>query len=107
MAVAANTVATMSDDEHRRQLRRALSTLSPGRAEAVLLHDALGYDLAEVASMTSSTEAAVQSRLVRGRRDLQERFPFGGDEALGLGERGEQHQARLRSARVVERGDDS
>lgn len=56
-----------------RQLRRALSTLSPGRAEAVLLHDALGYDLAEVAKMTSSTEAAVQSRLVRGRRDLQER----------------------------------
>jgi RNA polymerase sigma-70 factor (ECF subfamily) len=57
-----------------RQLRRALSTLSPGRAEAVLLHDALGYDLAEVARMTSSTEAAVQSRLVRGRRDLQERL---------------------------------
>jgi RNA polymerase sigma-70 factor (ECF subfamily) len=57
-----------------RQLRVALATLSPGRAEAVLLHDALGYDLTEVAALTSSTEAAVQSRLVRGRRDLQERL---------------------------------
>lgn len=57
-----------------RQLRAALATLSPGRAEAVLLHDALGYDLTEVAALTSSTEAAVQSRLVRGRRDLQERL---------------------------------
>jgi RNA polymerase sigma-70 factor, ECF subfamily len=58
-----------------RQLRAALATLSPGRAEAVLLHDALGYDLSEVAALTSSTEAAVQSRLVRGRRDLLERMP--------------------------------
>jgi RNA polymerase sigma-70 factor, ECF subfamily len=57
-------------------LRSALATLSPGRAEAVLLHDALGYDLAEVAELTSSTQAAVQSRLVRGRRDLSERLPF-------------------------------
>lgn len=57
-----------------RQLRVALATLSPGRAEAVLLHDAFGYDLPEVAALTNSTEAAVQSRLVRGRRDLQERM---------------------------------
>jgi RNA polymerase sigma-70 factor (ECF subfamily) len=57
-----------------RQLRGALATLSPGRAEAVLLHDAFGYDLAEVAALTSSSEAAVQSRLVRGRRDLAERL---------------------------------
>lgn len=57
-----------------RQLRVALATLSPGRAEAVLLHDAFGYDLSEVAALTNSTEAAVQSRLTRGRRDLQERM---------------------------------
>lgn len=55
-------------------LRSALATLSPARAEAVLLHDALGYDLKEVATLTQSTESAVQSRLVRGRRDLAERF---------------------------------
>jgi RNA polymerase sigma-70 factor (ECF subfamily) len=57
-----------------RQLRVALATLSAGRAEAVLLHDAFGYDLSEVAALTNSTEAAVQSRLVRGRRDLHERM---------------------------------
>jgi RNA polymerase sigma-70 factor, ECF subfamily len=57
-----------------KQLRAALATLSPGRAEAVLLHDALGYDLGEVAALTNSTEAAVQSRLSRGRRDLAERL---------------------------------
>lgn len=68
-----DTERALEARDHLRQLRRALSTLSPGRAEAVLLHDALGYDLAEVAQMTNSTEAAVQSRLVRGRRDLQER----------------------------------
>lgn len=56
-------------------LRTALATLSPGRAEAVLLHDAFGYDLGEVAELTNSTAAAVQSRLVRGRKDLSERVP--------------------------------
>lgn len=57
-----------------RHLRAALATLAPARAEAVLLHDAFGYDLSEVAALTGSSEAAVQSRLSRGRRDLQERL---------------------------------
>jgi RNA polymerase sigma-70 factor, ECF subfamily len=57
-------------------LRTALATLSPGRAEAIILHDALGYDVSEVAALTQSTEAAVQSRLSRGRRDLAERIPL-------------------------------
>ena len=70
-----DTERALEARDELRQLRRALATLSPGRAEAVLLHDALGYDLSEVAKMTSSSEAAVQSRLVRGRRDLQERLP--------------------------------
>ncbi len=60
-------------DELKR-LRLALSTLSPMRAETILLHDALGYDLSEVAALTHSSEAAVQSRLSRGRRDLVERL---------------------------------
>ncbi len=66
--------STLEARDELRQLRVALATLSPGRAEAVLLHDAFGYDLSEVAALTNSTEAAVQSRLVRGRRDLQERM---------------------------------
>ncbi len=55
-----------------RQVRGLLAQLSPGRAEAVLLHDAFGYDLNEVAALTSSSPAAVQSRLARGRKDLAE-----------------------------------
>jgi DNA-directed RNA polymerase specialized sigma24 family protein len=47
----------------------------------VLLHDAFGYDLSEVAALTSSTEAAVQSRLARGRRDLQERMALASKKA--------------------------
>jgi RNA polymerase sigma-70 factor (ECF subfamily) len=78
-----DTVRALEARDDLRQLRRALSTLSPGRAEAVLLHDALGYDLAEVARMTSSSEAAVQSRLVRGRRDLQERLSLAGPRGKG------------------------
>jgi RNA polymerase sigma-70 factor, ECF subfamily len=69
-----DTERALEARDELRQLRTALASLSPGRAEAVLLHDAFGYDLAEVAALTHSTEAAVQSRLVRGRRDLQERM---------------------------------
>jgi RNA polymerase sigma-70 factor (ECF subfamily) len=60
-------------DELRR-LRAALATLSSGRAEALLLHDAMGYGVAEVAALTDSSEAAVLSRLTRGRRDLLQRL---------------------------------
>jgi RNA polymerase sigma-70 factor (ECF subfamily) len=78
-----DTERALEARDELRQLRRTLATLSPGRAEAVLLHDALGYDLSEIAKMTGSSEAAVQSRLVRGRRDLQERLP-----PLGRGKEG-------------------
>lgn len=70
----ANPERTLEARDELRRLREALATLSPARAEAVLLHDAFGYELAEVAALTSSSEAAVQSRLSRGRRDLQERM---------------------------------
>jgi RNA polymerase sigma-70 factor (ECF subfamily) len=55
-----------------RQVRSLLAQLSPGRAEAVLLYDAFGYDLNEVAALTGSSPTAVQSRLARGRKDLAE-----------------------------------
>jgi RNA polymerase sigma-70 factor (ECF subfamily) len=57
-----------------RRLRIALAAMPEGRAEAVLMHDVLGYDLAEVAALSDSTVAAVQSRLVRGRKELLERM---------------------------------
>jgi RNA polymerase sigma-70 factor (ECF subfamily) len=57
----------------RRRVERlliALSTVNRARAEAVVLHDILGHDLAEIARLTGTTVAAAQSRLVRGRKEV-------------------------------------
>lgn len=43
-------------------------------AESFVLHDVLGHSLREVAQLTGASEAAVQSRLSRGRRQLHERI---------------------------------
>jgi RNA polymerase sigma-70 factor (ECF subfamily) len=53
-------------------LREELGRLAEGRAKALVLHDVLGYQLKEIAEADGTTVAAVQSRLVRGRRDLEE-----------------------------------
>ncbi len=55
------------------RLRAELADMSPARAEALLLHDVLGHDLAEIAAITGVSIAAAQSRLVRGRRELMNR----------------------------------
>ncbi len=54
------------------RLRAALASLSPEKAETILLHDMLGHDLSEVAKLTGVTVAAAQSRLVRSRRELRD-----------------------------------
>jgi len=59
------------DIEH---VRGVLASMSPARAEALLLHDVLGHDLAEIAALTGVSLAAAQSRLVRGRHKLHERL---------------------------------
>jgi RNA polymerase sigma-70 factor (ECF subfamily) len=59
--------------ETRRRVERlltALSMVNRQRAEAVVLHDVLGHDLAEIAGLTGVTVAAAQSRLVRGRKEV-------------------------------------
>jgi RNA polymerase sigma-70 factor (ECF subfamily) len=59
--------------EMRRRVERllsALSTVNRSRAEAVVLHDILGHDLAEIAGLTGVSVAAAQSRLVRGRKEV-------------------------------------
>jgi RNA polymerase sigma-70 factor (ECF subfamily) len=61
----------------RSTLRRVLMHLDKidsAKAWAYVLHDVCGYDLQEIAEITKSTVAAVQSRLVRGRRELRERI---------------------------------
>jgi RNA polymerase sigma-70 factor (ECF subfamily) len=51
-------------------LQSALARVNRERAEAVVLHDLLGHDLAEIAQLTGVSVAAAQSRLVRGRREV-------------------------------------
>jgi RNA polymerase sigma factor (sigma-70 family) len=52
------------------QLVGALSSVNRGRAQAIILHDIMGHDLAEVARLTGLSVAATQSRLVRGRNEV-------------------------------------
>jgi RNA polymerase sigma-70 factor (ECF subfamily) len=56
------------------RLRGLLSEISPDQAEAVVLHDLMGHALAEIATITGVSIAAAQSRLVRGRKELQARL---------------------------------
>jgi len=71
--VAEDTRTPERAAETRRRVERllsALSTVNRARAEAVVLHDILGHDLAEIATLTGVTVAAAQSRLVRGRKEV-------------------------------------
>lgn len=52
------------------RIRQKLSGLDEDKTYAFLLHDVLGFDLAEIAEITGVTVAAAQKRLVRGRREV-------------------------------------
>jgi RNA polymerase sigma-70 factor (ECF subfamily) len=53
---------------------RHISTVDEDKAWTYVLHDVCGYDLKEIAQITSVSVAAAQSRLVRGRREVHERI---------------------------------
>ena len=63
------------------RVRRELSGMNPDRSEVMLLHDMLGKDLSEIAVLMNISVAAAQSRLVRGRKELEQRLLVGSAEA--------------------------
>jgi RNA polymerase sigma-70 factor (ECF subfamily) len=55
------------------QLQHLLATMRPEHARTLLLHDALGHELSEIAVLMGVSVAAAQSRLVRGRKEFLRR----------------------------------
>lgn len=64
-------------------VRGVLANMRKELAEAVVLHDVIGHDLAETAAMTRVSLAAAQSRLVRGRKELLRRVQLRLDRRQG------------------------
>ena len=61
------------------RVRIYLAEMDWGRAATLFLHDVLGHELSEISVLMGVSVAAAQSRLVRGRRELQERLSKGSD----------------------------
>ena len=63
------------------RIREKIEVLEPQKAYTFLLHDVLGFDLQEIATITGVTVAAAQKRLVRGRRDVHNELARDGELA--------------------------
>ena len=61
-------------DREFQRLRTELVRMKSERAEALLLNDMLGHELSEMAVLLGVSVSTAQSRLARGRQELQERL---------------------------------
>lgn len=68
-----------------RRAARALSRLSADQREAIVLHVLQGFTMEEVAAMQGVTEAAVKSRVLRGREKLRRHYRRQGRGESGPG----------------------
>lgn len=64
-----------------RRIESLLAQIDPKKSWTFVLHDVHGYNLAEIAEITGGSLAAVQSRLVRARKDLHARIGESSDLA--------------------------
>ncbi|MDB4997372.1 MAG: polymerase, sigma-24 subunit, subfamily [Myxococcaceae bacterium] len=71
------------------RVREHLDAIDPVKAWTVMLHDVCGYDLQEIASITDVSVAAAQSRLVRGRGELNARIEADAELTELLSSKGE------------------
>jgi RNA polymerase sigma-70 factor (ECF subfamily) len=60
--------------EERELIRLALRSVPREQREAIILHEVLGLQVAEIAAIQKVTLSAVKSRLSRGRARLEERY---------------------------------
>lgn len=72
------------------RVRSTLERLDQDKVYAFLLHDVVGFDLAEIAEITGVTVAAAQKRLFRGRRDIHAELA-NDPELSALGASGDRH----------------
>lgn len=69
-----------------RRIEGHLRAMNRDRAFTFVLHEVHGFTLKEIGDVTGASIAAVQSRLVRSRRELHERIAGDPDLAAGIDE---------------------
>jgi RNA polymerase sigma-70 factor (ECF subfamily) len=74
-AVGLGVIADPAEQkEEAETVERALSILTPEQRTSLLLHVHEGFSVAEIAQITSSSEAAVKTRLFRARQAFREAY---------------------------------